>query len=107
MAFFIQAVCANGLRSLKPAPLGVRNCLQDFALAQGRRSGAGREGDIDDQARPATMCCCQIPPYDGLRASRCETAGSSASSWMWACFVTGVAFLSLALVTGIWVAVTL
>ncbi len=53
------------------------------------------------------MCCCEIPPFDNVRTRRRETAGSGASTWMWACFVAGVAFLSLSLATGIWVAVTL
>ena len=53
------------------------------------------------------MCCCQIPPFDNVRTGRHETAGSSASTWMWAYFVTGVTFLSMSLATGIWVAVTL
>jgi hypothetical protein len=58
-----------------------------------------------EQGRPA-MCCCQIPPYDDFRTSRCETAGSSGSTWMSACFVAGVTLLSLSLATGIWIAVT-
>ena len=53
------------------------------------------------------MCCCQIQPYDGVGASRRETVGSSASTWMWVCLIAGVTFLSLSLATGIWVAVTL
>ena len=52
------------------------------------------------------MCCCQIPSYEDVRTSRRETAGSRASTWMWACFIAGVALLSLSLATGIWVAVT-
>jgi hypothetical protein len=57
------------------------------------------------QGRPA-MCCCQIPLHEDVRTSRRETAGSGASTWTWACFVAGVALLSLSLATGIWVAVT-
>jgi len=49
--------------------------------------------------------CCQIPHFDDLRSSRREIADTSASTWMWACFVAGVAFLSLSLATGIWLAV--
>jgi len=51
--------------------------------------------------------CCQMPHFDDLRISRRETADTSASTWMWACFVAGVAFLSLSLATGIWLAVKL
>ena len=51
--------------------------------------------------------CCQIPHFDDLRISRHEAADTSASTWMWACFVAGVAFLSLSLATGIWLAVKL
>jgi hypothetical protein len=51
--------------------------------------------------------CCQIPHLDDVRTSRRETADTSASTWMWACFVAGVAFLSLSLATGIWLAVKL
>ena len=51
--------------------------------------------------------CCQIPHFDDLRTSRCETADTSASTWMWACFVAGVVCLSLSLATGIWLAVKL
>ena len=51
--------------------------------------------------------CCQIPHSDDLRISRRETADTSASTWMWACFVAGVAFLSLSLATGIWLAAKL
>jgi len=57
------------------------------------------------QGRPA-MCCCRIPPYEDVSTGRRETAGSRASTWMWASFVAGVALLSLSLATGIWVAVT-
>jgi len=58
------------------------------------------------------MCCCQIPPYDDIHTSRRETAGSRtstsrASSWMYACFVAGVAFLSLSLATGVLLAIRL
>jgi hypothetical protein len=49
------------------------------------------------------MCCCQIPPYEDVRTSRRETAGSRTSTWMWA----GVALLSLSLATGVLVAVSL
>ncbi len=52
-------------------------------------------------------CCCQIPPYESVRTSRRETAGSHTSTWMWACFVAGVALLSLTLATGVLVAVSL
>jgi hypothetical protein len=52
------------------------------------------------------MCCCQIPPDDGVRTTRRETVDSSASTWMWVCLIAGVTFLSLSLATGIWVAVT-
>jgi hypothetical protein len=51
--------------------------------------------------------CCHIPHVDDLGTSGRETAGTSTSTWMWACFVTGVAFLSLSLATGIWLAVKL
>lgn len=51
------------------------------------------------------MCCCQIAPYEDVRTSRRETAGSRTSTWMWACFVAGLALLSLA--TGVLVAVSL
>ena len=51
--------------------------------------------------------CCQIPHVDDLRISRRETADTSASTWMRACLVAGVAFLSLSLATGLWLAVTL
>ena len=51
--------------------------------------------------------CCQIPHYDILRTSPRETAGTGASTWMWACFVAGVALLSLSLATGIWLAAKL
>jgi hypothetical protein len=51
--------------------------------------------------------CCQIPHFDDLSISRHETADTSASTWMWACFVAGVAFLSLSLATGIWLTVKL
>jgi hypothetical protein len=81
--------------------------LQDFALAQGHRSGFGRQDDTDNQTKAEAMCCCQIQPYDGVRTSRRETVGSSASTWMWVCLIAGVTFLSLSLATGIWVAVTL
>jgi len=57
--------------------------------------------------KAGAMCCCQIPPYDDIHTSRCETVGSSAPTWMRACFVAGVALLSLSLATGIWVAATL
>lgn len=53
------------------------------------------------------MCCCQIPLHDDAPARRHEMAGSRSSTWMWACFVVGVTFLSLSLATGIWVAVAL
>jgi hypothetical protein len=53
------------------------------------------------------MCCCQFPPYEDVRTSRRETAGSRISTWMWACFVAGVALLSLSLATGVLVAVSL
>lgn len=55
----------------------------------------------------SAMCCCQIPPYEDVRISRSETAGSHASTWMWAFFVAGVALLSLSLATGVLVAVSL
>jgi hypothetical protein len=51
--------------------------------------------------------CGQIPHVDDLRISRRETADTSASTWMCACLVAGVAFLSLSLATGIWLAVKL
>jgi hypothetical protein len=51
--------------------------------------------------------CCQTPHFDIHRTSRRETAGTSASPWMRACFVAGVALLSLSLATGIWLAVKL
>jgi hypothetical protein len=51
--------------------------------------------------------CCQIPHFEDLRTSRREIADTSASTWMLACFVVGVAFLSLSLATGIWLAVKL
>ena len=51
--------------------------------------------------------CCQIPHFDDLRTSCREIADTSTSTWMWACFVAGVAFLSLSLATGIWLAVRL
>jgi hypothetical protein len=45
--------------------------------------------------------------FDDRRTSRREVADASASTWMWACFVAGVALLSLSLATGIWLAVKL
>jgi len=71
----------------------------------GAVSGDKTTSTIKQEAE--AMCCCPIQPYDGVRTSRRETVGSSASSWMWVCVIAGVTLLSLSLATGIWVAVTL